>query len=137
MTTFEDIILVLATICVVALVVLAVRIVRFMDHLDRTLSRIEQESLPAIGRLSSVLGRLDSLTEEVESAYRSTRKRVDDLGLSPLFRLLRWLPLRTGAGPVPLRLIIKAIGAGTRAFRGAWGRSHKDRKDNGPASPGK
>lgn len=135
MTPFEDILLILATTCVIVLIVLAVKFVRFLDHLDGSLSRFENESLPAIGRLSSVLGRLDSLTEEVESAYRSTWKQVDDLGLSPILRLLKWIPFRTGGGPLPLRIILKALGAGARAFRNAWGRSHKDRKDPSPPGP--
>ncbi|MHB8422476.1 MAG: hypothetical protein ACYC9S_08600 [Leptospirales bacterium] len=136
MTPFEDVLLILATICVVILVILAVRLVRFLDHLDRTITRFESDSLPAIGRLSSILGRLDSLTEELETAYRSTWKQVDDLGLSPLLRLLKWIPFRTGMGPLPLRVILKAAGAGARAFRSAWGGKDKDHQQKGPSPPG-
>lgn len=135
MTTFETTLLVLAAICVIVLVVLAVRVVRFLDHLDGTISRIEHETLPAIKRLSSILERLDLLTEEVESAYRSTRKRVDALGISPLLRILKWLPFRTGMLPPPFNLIFKALISGAKAFRSIWGTTHKGSSGQGPASP--
>ncbi|AKS22692.1 hypothetical protein ABH19_01380 [Leptospirillum sp. Group II 'CF-1'] len=130
MTTFQEILIGLATICVVVLVALAIRVIRFLDHLDGTLSRLEKETLPAVSRLSALLGRIDALTGDIENAWFATRKKMDDLGLPPLLRLLRWMPGPAGKLPFPFGILVRALGSGLRAFRGVW----KSRDKNGTAS---
>ena len=120
MTTFQDILIGLATICVVVLVALAIRVIRFLDHLDGTLTRLEKETLPAVSRLSALLGRIDALTGDIENAWFATRKKMDDLGLPPLLRLLRWMPGSAGKLPFPFGILFHALGTGMRAFRGVW-----------------
>ncbi|MCL4460684.1 MAG: hypothetical protein M1297_03080 [Nitrospirae bacterium] len=126
MTTFQELLIALATICVVVLVALAVRVIRFLDHLDGTLLRLEKETLPAVSRLSALLGRMDALTEEIENAWSATRKKMDDLGLPPLFRLLRWMPGPGGKLPFPFGILLQAAGTGMRAFRSVWKAKSKD-----------
>lgn len=135
MTTFQEILIAFAAVCVVLLVVLTVRIVRFLDHLDGTLSRVEKETLPAITRLSALLGRLDALTEDIENAWFTTRKTMDNLGLPPLFRLLRWIPGASGKIPFPFGFLLNAVSSGVRAFRSVWTARNRKTSSSGEESP--
>ena len=83
-----------------------------------------------IFRHSALLGRIDALTGDIENAWFATRKKMDDLGLPPLLRLLRWMPGPAGKLPFPFGILVRALGSGLRAFRGVW----KSRDKNGTAS---
>ena len=131
MTTFQEILIALAAICVVVLVALAIRVIRFLDHLDGTMARLEKETLPAVSRLSALLGRIDALTGDIENAWFATRKKMDDLGLPPLLRLLRWMPGPTGKFPFPFGILLHALGTGARAFRSVWKTRSKNESSSG------
>lgn len=128
MTTFEEILLILAAGAVGAFIFLVARIVRFLDHTGITLSRLERETLPAIERLSSVLARLDVLTSEAEAAYRTTRERVNEWHFGRILELLGWVVLPKKSG-VPLSLLWRAAETGFRTFRKTWN-AHKSPKDS-------
>ena len=129
MTPFETVLLILVAGAVGAFVFLAVRIARFLDQTGGTLSRLERETLPAIERLSSVLFRLDLLSGEAESAFRSTREKVNHWNLGRILELLGLFILPKKTGGMPLVLLWKALETGVRTFRNTWN-VHKNEKDS-------
>jgi hypothetical protein len=129
MTPFETVLLILVAGAVGAFVFLVVRIARFLDRTDGTLSRLERETLPAIERLSSVLSRLDLITGEAEATYRSARERVNQWNVGRILELLGLIVLPKSPGGMPLALLWKAMGTGIRTFRKTWN-VHKNAKDS-------
>lgn len=129
MTPFETVLLILVAGAVGAFVFLVVRIARFLDRTDGTLSRLERETLPAIERLSSVLSRLDLITGEAEAAYRSTRERVNQWNVGRILELLGLIVFPKRSGGMPLVLLWKAMETGIRTFRKTLN-VHKNAKDS-------
>ncbi len=129
MTPFETVLLILFAGAVGAFVFLVVRIARFLDQTGVTLSRLERETLPAIERLSSVLSRLDLITGEAESAYRSTREKVNQWNLGRILELLGMILFPKRPGGVPIVLLWKALETGVHTFRNTWN-GHKNAKDS-------